>query len=56
MHDEFVASEPDALSTEVSLALDAAGQPAVATAVCWCGTPEDGEEVLAPRRAIGVTT
>jgi hypothetical protein len=52
-HDEFVASAPDELSTVVSLGLDAAGQPAVAIAVCWCGTPEDGERVLAPLRAVG---
>jgi hypothetical protein len=52
-HDEFLASAPDELSTVVSLALDPAGQPAVTIAVCWCGTPEDGERVLAPLRAVG---
>jgi hypothetical protein len=53
LHDQFVASAPDELSTMVSLGLDAAGQPAVAIVVCWCGTPEDGEQVLAPLRAVG---
>jgi FAD/FMN-containing dehydrogenase len=53
VHDEFLAEAPDELSTVVSLAQDAAGQPAVAIAVCWCGRPEDGEQVLAPLRAVG---
>lgn len=52
-HDEFVASAPDALSTAVSLGLDAAGQPALAVALCWSGPPQDGERVLAPLRTVG---
>jgi hypothetical protein len=52
-HDDFVATAPDELSTAVSLALDPTGQPAVGFAVCWCGSPEDGERVLAPLRAFG---
>jgi hypothetical protein len=52
-HDEFLRTAPDELSTAVSLGVDPTGEPAVGIAVCWCGSPEDGERVLAPLRAFG---
>jgi hypothetical protein len=52
-HDDFAATAPDELSTAVSLGVDPTGQPALGIAVCWCGSPEDGEQVLAPLRAVG---
>ncbi|MGY1640597.1 FAD-binding oxidoreductase [Geodermatophilus sp. SYSU D00703] len=52
-HDDFMTSAPDELSTAVSLARDEAGRPVVTIVVCWCGTPEDGDRVLAPLRAAG---
>jgi FAD/FMN-containing dehydrogenase len=52
-HDEFVRTAPDELSTAVSIGVDPSGRPTVGIAVCWCGSPADGERVLAPLRAFG---
>ena len=52
-HDEFLRAAPDELSTAVSLGVDPTGRPSVGIAVCWCGSPEDGERALAPLRAFG---
>jgi FAD binding domain/Berberine and berberine like len=52
-HDEFVTTAPDELSTAVSIGIDPSGEPTVGIAVCWCGSREDGERVLAPLRAFG---
>jgi FAD/FMN-containing dehydrogenase len=52
-HDAFLATAPDELTTAVSLAVDATGAPALSIAVCWCGSPEDGERALRPLRAVG---
>ena len=53
LHDDFLATAPDELTTAVSLGVDATGAPALSIAVCWCGTPEDGERALRPLRAVG---
>jgi FAD/FMN-containing dehydrogenase len=52
-HDAFLATAPDELTTAVSLGVDESGAPALSIAVCWCGSPEDGERALRPLRAVG---
>jgi hypothetical protein len=52
-HDEFVTTAPDELSTAVSMGVGPSGQPTVGIAICWCGSADDGERVLAPLRAFG---
>jgi FAD/FMN-containing dehydrogenase len=47
---EFAAAAPDELSTAASVSCNAAGQPVVSVGVCWCGPPEQGEQVLRPLR------
>ena len=51
-HDDFLATAPDELTTAVSLGVDATGAPALSIAVCWSGSPEDGERALRPLRAV----
>jgi FAD/FMN-containing dehydrogenase len=44
---------PDELSTAAFLIRGEDGRPAVAIAVCYCGSLESGAEVVAPYRALG---
>jgi FAD/FMN-containing dehydrogenase len=44
---------PDELTTAAFLVLGADGQPAVAIAVCYCGSPARGEDVVKPFRKLG---
>jgi FAD/FMN-containing dehydrogenase len=53
LHDELIRSAPDDLSTAVSLAHGATGEPVVTVAVCWCGPHDDGRAVLAPLASWG---
>ena len=50
--DEFSATCPDEVSTAALLLTAPDGNPAVAIAVCHCGTPEDGEKLVRPLRTL----
>ncbi len=59
---DAVASAPDELTTLVNLTTaptapflpeDVHGEKVVALVVCWAGSPEEGEEVVWPLRALG---
>jgi hypothetical protein len=49
-YDDFVKAAPNELSTAVSLALTPTGEPTVSIVVCYCGTTNEGEQVLHPLR------
>jgi FAD/FMN-containing dehydrogenase len=50
-YDEFSAAAPDELGTLAALATLPNGMRALVNLACYCGSPEDGEKVLAPLRA-----
>jgi FAD/FMN-containing dehydrogenase len=48
LYDEFSNACPDEVSTQAFLFTTPAGDPAVAIAVCYCGSLDRGEKVLEP--------
>jgi hypothetical protein len=49
-YDDYVKAAPDELSTAISLALTATGEPTVSIVVCYCGPTDEGERLLHPLR------
>jgi len=50
---EFSAGCPDELSTVAAVLTAPDGSPAVAIAVCYCGSLDEGEKALSPLRSFG---
>jgi UDP-N-acetylenolpyruvoylglucosamine reductase len=50
---DFVAQQPDELTTYAALLTSPDGNPIVAMVCCYAGTVEDGERVVAPLRQFG---
>jgi hypothetical protein len=49
-YNDFVKAAPDELSTAASLALTPTGEPTVFIVVCYCGSIDEGEQILHPLR------
>jgi FAD/FMN-containing dehydrogenase len=52
-HREFVASQPDELTTYAALLTTPDGAQVVALVCCYAGPPDEGERVVAPLRQFG---
>jgi FAD/FMN-containing dehydrogenase len=52
-YDEFSRNAPDELTTLGAATIGPDGKPAFVTAVCYCGSPRDGEELVKPLRSYG---
>ena len=50
---EFSSTAPDEVSTFIAPAAALGGTPAMGIAVCYCGDPSRGEQVVAPLRKLG---
>jgi len=50
---DYIAGAPDELCVLPEFTSDAKDGPSLAFDVCYCGSPADGERVLAPLRALG---
>lgn len=50
---ELSSTAPDELSTFIAPAAAVGGTPATGIAVCYCGDPSRGEQVVAPLRKLG---
>jgi FAD/FMN-containing dehydrogenase len=50
---EYTSSVPDELTAYASLLTTPGGEPAIAINLCYCGTPEVGERLIAPVRKFG---
>jgi FAD/FMN-containing dehydrogenase len=50
---DFTANAPDELTAYAALLTAPDGHPAIAIIVCYCGTLEEGERVVAPLRRFG---
>jgi FAD/FMN-containing dehydrogenase len=52
-YDEFSRNAPDELTTLGAATIGPDGKPAFVAAVCYCGSPKDGEELMKPLRNLG---
>ena len=50
-YDEFSSNVPDELTTLGGATIGPDGKPAFVTAVCYCGSPEEGERLIKPLRS-----
>ncbi len=50
---DFTANAPDELTAYAALLTSPDGHPAVAILLCYCGSPEEGERIVAPVRQFG---
>lgn len=56
LYHQVASTAPDPLAASATVARGEDGQPCLSVAVCWSGSPDEGEQVLRPLREFGPPT